>query len=55
MKITSVARPDVQGRTPEQAVRVLCDQLHKTNVQVMELNNRIVDLETAIKQLRQGR
>jgi hypothetical protein len=47
--------PTIQGKTPEQALKVLYDHCHETAVQVMLLNNELEDLKEKVAQLERNR
>ena len=55
MRIDSVTMPDIRGKTPEQAIKILYDHCHDTAVQVMHLSNELEDLKKKVARLERNR
>lgn len=51
MRIDSVTMPDIRGKTPEQAVKILYDHCQETALHVMRLSNELEDLKLKVAQL----
>jgi len=48
-KIDYVNRIDLEGKTPIEAIQILCDKLNETNVQVMHLTNEVISLRQKVQ------
>jgi organic hydroperoxide reductase OsmC/OhrA len=55
MRIESVTMPDIQGKTPEQALKALYLHCHETAVLAMRLNNELEDLKRKVAELERNR
>jgi hypothetical protein len=51
MRIGRVSMPDIQGKTPEQALKALYDHCHELAVQVMRLTNELEDLKRKVAEV----
>jgi hypothetical protein len=51
MRIDYVNGPDVQGKTPAQAIAILVESCHAAAVQIMRLNNDLEDLKEQVEEL----
>lgn len=54
MRITIVTMPNIQGKPPQEALKLLYDHCHETAIQVMKLNNDLEDLKQKVYRLEQN-
>jgi hypothetical protein len=51
MRIDYVNGPNIEGKTPTQALEILADSCHGAAVQIMRLNNEIEGLKAKVDDL----
>ena len=52
MRINQINMPNIQGKSPQDAIKILYDHCHETAIQIMRLSNDIEDLKEEIEQIK---
>ena len=55
MRIDIVSMPNIEGKKPEESIKLLYNHCREVAVKVMELNNTLEDLKRKVSDLEQGR
>jgi len=54
MRIDIVNMPNIQGKLPQEALKILYDHCYDTAMQVMRLSNELEDLKQKVARLEQN-